>query len=106
MVTPSSMMTGEPNFFSRTTERPFGPRVTLVALASLSTPSFIFLRASSAKTICLAMCFYSPIYSGLLQDAQDVVLVHDQVLLALELQLAAGILAVEDLVAGLHVHGE
>ena len=33
-VTPSFVMVGAPNFFSRTTLRPFGPRVTLTALAS------------------------------------------------------------------------
>ena len=38
MVTPSLVMVGAPNFFSRTTLRPLGPRVTLTALASLSTP--------------------------------------------------------------------
>src|SRR5262245_9282916 len=108
MVTPSSMMTGEPNFFSSTTERPLGPRVTFVALASLSTPSFIFLRASSLNRICLAMCLCLLYKWGtrLLQDAQDVVLVHDEVLFAVELDLAAGVLPVQDLVADLHVHGE
>ena len=54
-VTPSFVMVGEPNFFSSTTLRPFGPRVTLTALASWLTPSMISRRASSPYTICLAM---------------------------------------------------
>jgi hypothetical protein len=33
-VTPSLVMVGEPNFLSRTTLRPFGPRVTFTASAS------------------------------------------------------------------------
>ena len=33
-VTPSLVMVGPPNFFSRTTLRPFGPRVTFTASAS------------------------------------------------------------------------
>ena len=39
IVTPSFVIVGEPHFFSRTTLRPFGPRVTLTVLASLSTPA-------------------------------------------------------------------
>ena len=46
-VTPSLVMTGEPNFFSRTTLRPLGPSVTLTASASLLTPRRIAWRASS-----------------------------------------------------------
>src|SRR5213080_690017 len=37
-VTPSLVMFGPPNFFSRTTLRPLGPRVTLTASASWLTP--------------------------------------------------------------------
>ena len=39
MVTPSFVISGEPNFLSRTTFLPLGPRVTLTASASLSTPA-------------------------------------------------------------------
>ena len=39
-VTPSLVIVGLPNFFSSTTFRPLGPRVTMTALASLSTPAF------------------------------------------------------------------
>ena len=37
-VTPSFVIVGEPNFLSRTTLRPFGPRVTFTAFASWLTP--------------------------------------------------------------------
>ena len=54
MVTPSLMTVGEPNFFSRTTLRPRGPRVTLTAFASLSTPASRRRRASSVYLISFA----------------------------------------------------
>jgi len=38
MVTPSFVTSGEPNFLSRTTFLPLGPRVILTVSASLSTP--------------------------------------------------------------------
>ena len=37
-VTPSLVMVGPPNFFSRTTLRPLGPSVTFTASASWLTP--------------------------------------------------------------------
>ena len=37
-VTPSLVMVGPPNFFSSTTLRPLGPRVTFTASASWLTP--------------------------------------------------------------------
>ena len=46
-VTPSLVTTGEPKDFSITTLRPLGPRVTLTALASASTPLRTSLRAVS-----------------------------------------------------------
>src|SRR5215208_2490108 len=39
-----------------------------------------------------------------LDDREDVLLAHDEELLALDLELGAGVLRVEDLVALLHVH--
>jgi len=39
--TPSLVDSGEPNFFSRTTLRPFGPSVIFTASASLFTPRSI-----------------------------------------------------------------
>ena len=47
-VTPSLVTTGDPNFFSRTTLRPLGPRVTRTAAASLFTPRITACRASSS----------------------------------------------------------
>src|ERR1017187_4574022 len=41
-VRPSLVIVGPPNFFSRTTFRPFGPRVTFTASASWFTPHFHF----------------------------------------------------------------
>src|SRR3954453_2480817 len=55
MVTPSLVMAGEPNVLARTTLRPRGPRVTLTASASLSTPRSSERRASSLNLMILAM---------------------------------------------------
>ena len=52
--TPSLVMVGAPKLFSSTTLRPFGPRVTLTALARMLTPRNMRLRASSEKRISLA----------------------------------------------------
>src|SRR5205809_876733 len=54
-VTPSCVTVGAPNFLSRDTLRPLGPRVTLTASARVSIPFFKERRASSVKTICLAI---------------------------------------------------
>ncbi len=52
--TPSLVIVGAPKDLSRTTLRPFGPSVTLTALASVFTPFSILLRASSPKRTSLA----------------------------------------------------
>ena len=57
-VTPSLVMTGEPNFLSRTTLRPLGPSVTFTASASRFTPRSIAWRESSPYVICFAMFFF------------------------------------------------
>jgi hypothetical protein len=54
MDTPSLVMVGAPHFFSRTTLRPFGPRVIRTALASLSIPRSRARRASSLNVMSLA----------------------------------------------------
>ena len=54
-VTPSLVIEGAPNFFSSTTLRPLGPRVTLTALANTSTPFFILFLASISKKSCFAI---------------------------------------------------
>src|SRR3954467_15531998 len=57
MVTPSFVIVGAPHFLSMTTLRPFGPSVTLTALASASTPRSSDLRAESLNSSFLAMVF-------------------------------------------------
>ena len=55
MVTPSLVMVGPPYALASTTLRPFGPSVTLTALARASTPRSSERRASSEKLSVLAM---------------------------------------------------
>ena len=60
-VTPSLVIRGAPKAFSRTTLRPFGPRVTFTAFASVSTPRIMPARASEPNfTSLAAMCFTFP----------------------------------------------
>src|SRR5215471_3641664 len=56
MVTPSLVIVGAPNFLSRTTLRPRGPRVTLTASARALTPCSSRCRASSEKLRIFAIC--------------------------------------------------
>ena len=49
MDTPSLVMVGAPNFFSITTLRPLGPRVTFTVSASLLTPASSPRRADSSN---------------------------------------------------------
>src|SRR5438128_58706 len=60
MVTPSLVMVGAPNFLSRTTLRPRGPRVTLTVSASALTPCSSRCRASSEKLRIFDMCLFYP----------------------------------------------
>ena len=55
MDTPSLVMVGAPNFFSITTLRPFGPRVTFTVSASLLTPASSPRRACSSNFRILDM---------------------------------------------------
>src|SRR5512142_835032 len=96
-VTPSLVIVGEPKLFSMTTLRPLGPRVTFTASARALTPLRIESRAFWSNRISLAAI------SGVLRSesgggkrkglaldhAEDVVLAHDQVLLAVDLDLGA-----------------
>src|ERR1700751_5357409 len=116
-VTPSLVMRGAPNDLSRTTLRPLGPSVTLTALARMSTPRSIFSRASEEKRTSLAAIAFNPqefvetmlTSGGLLgggdafDDAHDVGLLHDEELLAVDLDFGAAPLAEQDPVAGLDV---
>src|SRR6185503_14522737 len=97
-VTPSFVTVGEPQLFSIKTLRPRGPSVTRTALASLLTPASIRSRTSSWYRICLAA-----IVGLLLEHGEDVVLANDQVLLTVELDLGAVVLAEQDPVALLDV---
>src|ERR1700690_1696288 len=115
IVTPSFVMVGEPNFLSRTTLRPLGPIVTLTASASLSMPCLRERRALSSKMTCLATDSGSSWDDvrrrdvngrcpSALDDRENVLLAHDEQVLAVDLELGAGVLRVEDLVAHGDVH--
>ena len=56
-VTPSLVIVGLPNFLSRMTLRPLGPRVALTALASFSTPRRSACRAFSSNSNCFAAIY-------------------------------------------------
>ena len=53
-VTPSLVIVGAPNDFSRTTLRPFGPRVTVTASARMRTPARTLFRASAPNLTIFA----------------------------------------------------
>src|ERR1051326_4921590 len=82
-VTPSFVISGEPNFLSRTTLRPLGPNVILTALASMLTPRKIACLESSQRTICFAIfiLFLSGCLAGLGHNSTDLVLTQNQVVL-------------------------
>src|SRR5687767_10816479 len=118
-VTPSLVMRGAPNDLSSTTLRPLGPRVTLTALARMSTPRSILSRASTENLTSLAAIVISPIQfpgeaplSGFLarrfdvgEDAHDVALFHDQVVVAIDLDLGTRPLAEQHALSNLHIDG-
>ena len=56
-VTPSLVTCGAPKDFPIITFLPFGPNVTLTALANASTPRFIPSRASISNSIFFAIFF-------------------------------------------------
>src|SRR5881296_2550263 len=93
-VTPSLVMTGEPNFLSRTTLRPLGPRVTLTASARRLTPRRIDCRDWSPYVICFAISCLLPssvLLGRLRQHRQDFVLAEDQDILTVDLDLGPGV---------------
>src|SRR5271157_4647994 len=120
-VTPSLVMRGAPNDLSRTTLRPFGPSVTRTAFARMSTPRSMRSRASVLKRTSLAAIVDDPslvlvwlgfsgglLAAGLgaLDDAHDVGLLHDEEILAVDLDLAARPFAEQDPVAGPDIEGD
>src|SRR5260370_18001769 len=109
-VTPSLVMRGAPKDLSSTTLRPFGPRVTFTALARVSIPRRIRSRASPLNRTSLAgIGFLLPLgalaFGAPLDDSQDVGLLHDHQLLAVDLDLAARPFAEQDPVTGLDAQG-
>src|SRR5579862_654631 len=108
-VTPSLVIRGAPNDLSRTTLRPFGPSVTLTALARMSTPRSSRSRASVENLTSLAAIVWIPFICLGREDsvgvdhADDVRLLHDEVFLAVDLDLGARPLAEQDAVADLDV---
>src|SRR5256886_16298928 len=106
-VTPSFVMVGEANDFSITTLRPLGPRVTFTASASVLTPLRMASRARTSNRISLAAISFFSVGEGLLllDDAEDVFLAHHQMLLAVDLDLGAGVLREQHAVARLDVQG-
>src|ERR1700741_1546682 len=113
-VTPSLVIRGAPNDLSRITLRPFGPSVTLTALLRISTPRNMRSRASEEKRTSLADMMFNPWFemrgqagSGrlflrgacALDHPHDVGLLHDQKVLAIDLDLRAGPFAEQNPVA-------
>src|SRR5215218_7159499 len=113
-VTPSLVIRGAPKLFSSTTLRPLGPSVTLTASARMVTPLSIFVRASVENLTSLAaigavsLSVWRSGGFGLggaaLEHAHDVAFLHDQQLVAVELDLGAGPLAEQHPVADLDAH--
>src|SRR3954469_24611796 len=113
-VTPSLVMRGAPKLFSSTTLRPLGPSVTLTASARMVTPLSILARASVENRTSLAaigIVSLTVLRSGGLglggarvEHAHDVRLLHDQQLVAVELDLGAGPLAEQHAVTDLDAH--
>src|ERR1700689_3812775 len=104
-VTPSLVMRGAPYDLSRMTLRPLGPSVTLTALLRISTPRNKRSRASDEKRTSLADMMFNPWLemrgragagrlflrgACALDHTHDVGLLHDQKVLAVDLDLGAG----------------
>src|SRR5213594_2788363 len=119
-MTPSLVIVGEPHFLSSSTLRPRGPRVTLTARASCSTPARTWARACSLKSNCFAAMLPPIVYVrsphgsgqaetvGLLlgENPEHVVLAEDDVLGSIDRHLGAAVLADEDAVALLDLQGD
>src|SRR5471032_46358 len=105
--TPSLVTVGAPNERSSTTLRPFGPSVTLTALARMLTTSTILARAASPKITSLAAMLFllnsvDKCTNGcqlLDDDRHDVFFAHDHQFLAVHFDGLAGVFAEQDAVA-------
>src|SRR5882672_2945759 len=121
-VTPSLVMRGAPYDLSSTTLRPLGPSVTFTESARISTPWIMRARASPPKRTSFAAMVLIPCFEMLgrsrpalrrlllgdgdtwaFDDAHDVRLLHDEEILAVELDLRPGPFAEQDAVARLDV---
>src|SRR5947199_7153713 len=100
-VTPSLVTVGLPNFLSMTTLRPLGPRVTLTASASWSTPRLRRERASVSNSRYLAGIYILPRSAEL---GDDVGFLDQDDLFVLQLDLRAGVLPIHDPVPDLQLH--
>src|SRR5512134_2446895 len=108
--TPSLVTVGAPKLFSSTALRPFGPRVTLTALARTLTLRSIRERASSLKRTsfaAIAVILRNSVGLGatelLLDHRHHVFFAHHEVLAAVDLDLGAAVLAEQHVVADLDV---
>src|SRR4030095_573722 len=104
--TPSFVTVGAPNERSSTTLRPFGPSVTLTALARMFTPSTMRARASAPKMTSLDVSpdfFSDSVRCLLLDDGEEVFLAHHEQLVAVDLDGLAAVLAEQHAVAHLDV---
>src|SRR5215831_18149746 len=107
-VTPSLVIRGAPKLLSRTTLRPFGPKVTLTALVRMSIPRSIRSRASVPSRTSLAAMIVSlstlgASGSATVDDPHDVGFLHDHHFLAVDLDFGPRPLAEEDTIAGLDI---
>src|SRR3982074_323210 len=121
-VTPSLVMRGAPYDLSSTTLRPLGPSVTFTESARISTPRIMRARASPPKRTSFDAMVFIPCSKMLgrsrpalrrlllgdgdtwvFDDAHDVRLLHDEEILAVELDLRAGPFAEQDAVTLLDV---
>src|SRR5881398_3316536 len=100
-VTPSLVIVGLPNFLSRITLRPLGPSVAFTAFASFSIPRSNVCRAFSSNCSCLAAIVYFSLLR-LTDDAEDVVLAHDEIRLIVDFDFGAAVFRDQHLVAFLH----
>src|SRR5262245_1452021 len=112
-VTPSLVMRGAPNDLSSTTLRPLGPSVTLTALVKTSMPRSMRSRASWENFTSFAAIVLTPLGSwlgglllgrgGAFQHAENVALLHDQKLFAIDLDFGARPFAKQHAITGLDV---
>src|SRR5919106_2658782 len=98
--TPSLVIVGAPHFLSSTTLRPRGPSVTLTASESLLTPVSSDCRAVSSNLRILG------IRRSLLDDGEHVTGRQDEHVVALDRDLGAAVLAVQDGVADADADGD